>query len=57
MKMNGPIPLTPPSVAAQIVRLPELPIAEIKALWKRLYEREAPTHNRKFLERRIAYKL
>ena len=45
------------SVAAQIVGLPELPMAEIKSLWLRLFGSENPTHNRQFLERRIAYKL
>jgi hypothetical protein len=49
---------TPPSsVTAQVARLPQLPMAEIKALWRDLYGRENPTHNRQFLERRIAYKL
>jgi hypothetical protein len=48
---------TPPSVTAQIARLPQLPMAEIKALWRKLYGTENPTHNRQFLERRIAYKL
>jgi hypothetical protein len=48
---------TPPSVAAQIARLPELPMAEIKALWQKLVGGETPTHNRQFLERRIAYRL
>jgi hypothetical protein len=32
-------------------------MAEIKALWRKLYGTENPTHNRQFLERRIAYKL
>ena len=57
MNVHGPIPPTPPSVAAQIARLPELPMEEIKALWQRLHDREAPTHDRRFLEKRIAYKL
>ena len=57
MNSIGPIPPTPPSVVAQIARLPELPMSEIKALWQRLYQREAPTYGRKFLEKRIAYKL
>jgi len=57
MNSIGLIPPTPPSVVAQIARLPELPMVEIKALWQRLYQRAAPTHNRQFLERRIAYKL
>src|SRR5690554_7760829 len=32
-------------------------MAEIKALWKKLVGEDAPTHNRQFLERRIAYRL
>jgi hypothetical protein len=32
-------------------------MAEIKALWRELYGKDNPTHNRQFLERRIAYKL
>lgn len=47
----------PTSVVAQIVKLPHLDMTEIKALWKRLFGGDAPTHNRQFLERRIAYKL
>jgi hypothetical protein len=46
-----------PSVTAQIARLPQLPMAEIKALWQQLFGTDNPTHNRQFLERRIAYKL
>ena len=30
---------------------------EIKALWQRLFGDDTPTHNRQFLERRIAYRL
>ena len=48
---------TPPSVAAQVARLPELPMSEIKALWRRLFGADTPTHNRRFLERRLAYRL
>ena len=47
----------PLSVAAQIVGLPDLPMPEIKMLWKRLFDSTTPTHNRQFLERRIAYRL
>ena len=59
VEMNPPANrLTPPpSVTAQIARLPQLPMAEIKALWRKLFDTENPTHNRQFLERRIAYKL
>lgn len=49
--------VTPPSVVAQITQLPSLDMAAIKAMWKRLFGGDAPTHNRQFLERRIAYKL
>lgn len=47
----------PPSVLSQIAQLPELPMIEIKALWKRLFGTEIPNYNRQFLERRIAHKL
>jgi hypothetical protein len=30
---------------------------EIKSLWRRLFGDDTPTHNRQFLERRIAYRL
>lgn len=49
--------ITPPTVVAQISQLPQMDMAEIKALWKRLFGGDTPTHNRQFLERRIAYKL
>jgi Protein of unknown function (DUF2924) len=32
-------------------------MAEIKALWQQLFGTDNTTHNRQFLERRIAYKL
>lgn len=47
----------PPSVLSQIAQLPELPMSEIKALWRRLFGTEIPNYNRQFLERRIAHKL
>lgn len=57
--MNSPRPpfTAPPSVAAQIAGLPDLPMPEIKALWLQLFGDSTPTHNRQFLERRIAYRL
>ena len=57
MSATHRIPATPSSVVAQIARLPQLPMAEIKALWQKLFERDVPTRNRQFLEKRIAYKL
>ena len=47
----------PPSVASQIARLPDLAMPDIKALWQKLFGDDTPTHNRQFLERRIAYRL
>ncbi len=47
----------PPSVLSQIAQLPALPIIEIKAIWKRLFDADPPNNNRQFLERRIAHKL
>ncbi|SFM13875.1 DUF2924 domain-containing protein [Nitrosomonas communis] len=47
----------PPSVLSQIAQLPELPMIEIKALWKRIFGTDTPNHNRQFLERRLAHKL
>lgn len=57
MSTQTPSFSTPPSLVAHIARLPELPMAEIKALWRRLVGGEVPTHNRQFLERRLAYRL
>jgi hypothetical protein len=48
---------TPPSVVAQVARLPEMEMSAIRTLWKRLFGGDTPTYNRQFLERRIAYKL
>jgi hypothetical protein len=57
--MNTRMKILPtlPSIASQIAGLPDLPMVEIKALWQRLFRNETPTHNRQFLEKRIAYKL
>ncbi len=57
MNMTSQKYATPPSVAAQIAALPSLGMQEIKALWEKLVGGETPTHNRQFLERRIAYRL
>lgn len=57
MRTNTSTFTTPSSVAAQIARLPELAMPEIKHLWQRLFGGDTPTHNRQFLERRIAYRL
>jgi hypothetical protein len=41
----------------ELHELPNLPFPEIKALWRKLFNGETPTHNRQFLERQLAYKL
>ena len=57
MRTPSNYPVTLPSVTAQIFHLSELPMPEIKRIWKKLFHGETPTHNRQFLERRIAYRL
>lgn len=57
MNPRATISATPPSVVAQIAQLPDLPMGQIKALWQQLFSAETPTHNRQFLERRLAYRL
>lgn len=57
MKAKIDRPAMPQSVVQQIVQLPELAMPEIKKIWLRLFHDITPTHNRQFLERRIAYKL
>ncbi len=48
---------TPQAIIAKIAALPNMPMNDIKALWKSLFGTDNPTHNRQFLERRIAYRL
>lgn len=57
MRSPKAIPPTPPSIVAQITGLPQLAMPEVKSLWQKLFHGSTPTHNRQFLERRIAYKL
>lgn len=48
---------TPPSVSAQIAALSDMSMPDLKAFWFEIFGTEVPTHNRQFLERRIAYRL
>lgn len=57
MRPSKTVPATPPPVVAQIAQLPDMQMADIKSLWQKLFHTETPTHNRQFLERRIAYRL
>jgi len=44
-------------VIGRIARLPDIPFEEIKSLWRQIFTTPMPTHNRQYLERRIAYRL
>ena len=44
-------------VIGQIAHLPDAPFEEIKSLWRQLFATSMPTHNRQYLERRIAHRL
>ena len=52
------IPAIPkPDVPARLAALPGMPIAELKAEWRRLFGTEPPPYNRRFLESRLAYRI
>ena len=41
----------------QLAALPGLATEDLKALWRRLYERDPPPYNRSYLEKRLAYRI
>ena len=45
------------SVLAQLAALPEKTTAELKQLWRDLYDREPPPYNKPFLIKRLAYRI
>ena len=45
------------SVLAQLAALPEKTPAELKQLWRELYNREPPSYNKPFLVKRLAYRI
>ena len=57
MKTSKTPATAPRTAVAQVHELPNLPFPESKALWRKLFNGETPTHNRQFLERQLAYKL
>ncbi|MCL9849318.1 DUF2924 domain-containing protein (plasmid) [Ralstonia solanacearum P673] len=48
---------TKSSIAARVAQLPDTPFPELKRLWGQLFDVPLPTHNRSYVERRIAYRL
>ena len=45
------------SVLAQVAALPSKSAAELKQMWRDLYDREPPAYNRQFLIKRLAYRV
>jgi hypothetical protein len=45
------------SVIAQLAALPGKTTAELKQLWRDLYDREPPPYNKPFLVKRLAYRI
>ena len=45
------------NVLAQLAALPGKSTAELKQLWKELYDREPPSFNRDYLIKRLAYRI
>ncbi len=48
---------SPPSVAAQVAALPQLPMKALWSLWDQHFPRRPPHPNRPYLISRLAYKL
>src|SRR5512147_3225927 len=45
------------SMLAQVAALPEKSMADLKQLWRDLYDREPPLYNKPFLVKRLAYRI
>ena len=46
-----------PGIVARVARLPDTPFPALKKLWTQLFDTPLPTHNRSYIERRIAYRI
>ena len=57
MKKAIATPTTQSGIAARVAQLPNTPFAELKKLWAQLFDLALPTHNRSYIERRIAYRM
>ena len=49
--------MTEKPLLARLAALKTAPIPDLKALWRDLFDAEAPPYNRTFLESRLAYRL
>ncbi|QTD44398.1 DUF2924 domain-containing protein [Ottowia testudinis] len=49
--------MKPSSIAARVAALPSTRFADLKKLWAQLFDMPMPTHNRSYIERRIAYRM
>lgn len=50
-------PAVADSVMARLSALKTTPTPDLKAMWRKLFDREPPPYNRRFLESRLAYRI
>lgn len=55
--MKSTAPTLPSAVVKRIAALPTMPVKMLKAEWRALFDHDPPLTHRRFLERRIAYRL
>ena len=55
--LNEITPTERDAVIGRVAELKTMPIAELKARWRRLFDKEPPPYNRRFLESRLAYRI
>ncbi|QWP77525.1 DUF2924 domain-containing protein [Lysobacter sp. K5869] len=55
--MKKDMPAMPAATVARVVALRNMTMRELKAQWSELFENAPPVDQRRFLERRIAYRL
>lgn len=57
MKKAIATPTTQSGIAARVAQLPSTPFADLKKAWAQLFDMPLPTHNRSYIERRVAYRM